>query len=226
MNRQDQLALLLGTSERMAAAAERDLRARVEHCPEWSVLDLVEHIAGVQWFWADIVERRVRTSDGIRRPGPVPDGVDVVSWFRTQTQRLHAALSAASDDDTVWTWWPEDQTVRFVLRRQVNEVVIHGFDAANATGADRSISDEAAVLGLEEFVEVISKDLRDGATSPQPIALAPSNSAWRGVLFPNAAWDPPIPLVAPVERLLLTLWNRAAPADARIAEAIAALDLS
>jgi len=38
-----------------AAAARGRLDARVEHCPGWSVADLVAHVVGVHWFWAEVV---------------------------------------------------------------------------------------------------------------------------------------------------------------------------
>ena len=67
MDRATKITHLLETSERLAIAAERDLLARVEHCPEWTVLDLVAHIAGVQSFWATIVEGRVQDRKDLQR---------------------------------------------------------------------------------------------------------------------------------------------------------------
>ena len=151
MDRAAKLAHLLQTSERLAIAAERDLGARVEHCPEWTVLDLVAHIAGVQWFWASIVEGKMQEPEDMQRPDGIPAHSDPIEWFRTQTIRLHDALSNAADADRVWTWWPEDQSVGFVLTRQLNESVVHCFDACNATGTATAIDPDVAVLGLQEF---------------------------------------------------------------------------
>ena len=36
----------------LAAAADGNLDARVEHCPDWSVADLVDHLTEVHAFWA------------------------------------------------------------------------------------------------------------------------------------------------------------------------------
>ena len=129
MNRSVKLAHLLQTSERLAVAAQRDLSAQVEHCPEWTVLDLVAHIAGVQWFWATIVEGKVQDREHLQRPGGIPANGDPIDWFRAQTMRLHNALSFRrhrSGLDVV-ARRPER---RFVLTRQVNEVVVHCFDAS------------------------------------------------------------------------------------------------
>ena len=210
----------------MACAAARNLDSPVEHCPDWTVRDLVVHIAGVQWFWADVVSRRVQDGAALVRPEPLADGMDPIAWFRAQTRRLHEELQRASDHERVWTWWPPDQSVAFVLRRQVNEVVIHGFDAANATGADTTIEEDAAVLGLEEFAEVMATELREGAAVDNPIELCPTDAPWRGRIFDKMAPGAAVQFSASAQDILLTLWGRAAAPDPQIAAALAAIDLT
>lgn len=226
MERDAQLQALAAVSARLATAASLNLEARVEHCPAWSVRDLVDHIAGVQWFWSDILDRRVTSFDDRRKPPSLPTDVDPVGWFREQTAHLLRALRSASDLDHIWTWWEPDQSAKFVLRRQVNEAVIHGFDACHAVGIDESISIELAELGLQEFAEVMSKDLREGSPTPQPISLVPSDSQWRGLLFADANDHEPLEFRATARELLLSLWGRYPLADARVAEALSAIDLS
>ena len=46
------------------AAAADGVDAEVEHCPGWTVADLVGHLTEVHWFWGTIVEERLK-----RRPG-------------------------------------------------------------------------------------------------------------------------------------------------------------
>ncbi len=225
MDRTAKLEHLLQMSERLAVAAQQDLSAQVEHCPEWTVLDLVAHIAGVQWFWATIVEDRVQDRESLQRPGPIPTDVDPIDWFRKQTQRLHSALSNAVDTDRVWTWWPEDQSVGFVVTRQVNEVVIHCFDACNATGADTTISPDLALLGLQEFVDVMSKDLVEEASTPTPLLLSAIDADWNGVLFPGGVGDP-VTVSDSAESLLLMMWGRSASPDPHVLLALSAIDLN
>ena len=222
--RDTKLQTLLSTSECLAVAAQKDLSAPVEHCPEWKVLDLVAHVAGVQWFWATIVEGRVQDREKLQRPEAIPPDVDPIHWFRTQTARLHSALSSADDTDRVWTWWPDDQSVGFVLTRQVNEVVIHCFDACNATGTDPTINPDVAVVGLQEFVDVMSHDLVEGVAIPPPLHLVATDRDWRATLFADSIGDP-LTLSASAELLLLTLWGRAAAVDPVIGSALSAINL-
>ena len=85
MDRAIKITHLRDTSERRAIAAERNLVARVKHCPEWTVLDLVAHIAGVQSFWATIIEAKVQERRHPQRPGGIPVDSDPIEWFRKQT---------------------------------------------------------------------------------------------------------------------------------------------
>ena len=49
----------------LAAAARDNLDARVEHCPDWSVADLVWHVSGVHWFWGTIAGELLTGLEGI-----------------------------------------------------------------------------------------------------------------------------------------------------------------
>jgi hypothetical protein len=44
-------------STAFAAVAEGNLAAPVQHCPGWTVADLVNHLTEVQWFWALVAGR-------------------------------------------------------------------------------------------------------------------------------------------------------------------------
>jgi len=46
-------------SARIAAAASAHLDEPIEHCPGWTMADLVQHLTEVQWFWATVVEQRL-----------------------------------------------------------------------------------------------------------------------------------------------------------------------
>ena len=224
MDRTTKLDALLLVSERLVSAGAVDLDARVEHCPDWAVRDLLIHIGMVQRFWTGVVSRRLTDPDDITRPTPPGDEIDVVGWCRQQTTELHSALSDVQESDRIWTWHEPDQTIGFVLTRQVNEAVVHCFDACNAVGVDSSIEPELAELGLMEFVDVFAKHLRDHA-EPVPVALAPTDSEWRGTLFSETDGQAPIVYADRASTLLLALWGRATPPDPRISAAIACIDL-
>jgi uncharacterized protein (TIGR03083 family) len=126
----------------------------------------------------------------------------------------------------VWTWWEPQQNVGFVRRRQLIEVAVHGWDARNAVGDPRPIERVVALVGLDEFVEVMVHDLRDDVPAPSPITLVASDSAWTATLFgqPDEVADDRR-MTASASDLLLTLWGRGCPPP-QIATALAALDLS
>jgi uncharacterized protein (TIGR03083 family) len=206
--------------------AARDLDAPVEHCPGWTVADLVVHIGDVQWFWAEAVIRRVQERSELDQVVRVSDRGEPLRWFRTQTGRLVEALASCTDDVALWTWWPSSQNAAFVKRRQFNEVVMHGWDARNAVGDPRPIDTASALIGLEEFVEVMSCDLVEGARPPS-VALRCTDDPWRGTLFDESPDDSArLHLEGTASDLLLTVWRRIECADVDVATALAPIDLS
>ena len=46
------------------------LTARVEHCPAWSVADLVWHLTEAHWFWGKIAAERPFPRNCSRRSAP------------------------------------------------------------------------------------------------------------------------------------------------------------
>ena len=232
-------------SEQLAVSASVNMDAPVEHCPGWTVRDLVVHIGEVQRFWVRIVSERLtaRPTDG---PRGLPEGAEPIEWFRAQTTALALVFAACADDVLMWTWWEPEQHAGWVKRRQLNEVAVHAWDAANAVGMARPIPTEVAIEGLQEFVDVFAGDLREGVTPP-PVALVATDCDWSAVLFrggsPGDVHDvPDVPDVpdapdAPVGEtvlpslelrgtasdLLLSVWSRLR-VDPAIAAALNAID--
>ena len=220
---------LRSESEALAVSASVNMDAQVEHCPAWTVRDLVVHIGEVQRFWVRIVSERLmaRPTDGVRG---LPEGAEPIEWFRLQTTALVSALATCANDVPLWTWWEPEQNAAWVKRRQLNEVVVHGWDAANAVGIARPIPTDVAVVGLQEFVDVFARELRDDA-EPPPVALAATDCDWNAVLFPDTSnyaltAGPSLELRASASDLLLSLWGRVRVADPAIADALGSIDLS
>lgn len=227
----DMIEQLQTVSEQLAVSAAVDLEASVEHCPGWTVRDLVVHIGSVQQFWVRIVGERltVRPKDGLRG---LPEGAEPIAWFRSQTAALATALATCADETPMWTWWEPEQNAAWVKRRQLNEVVIHAWDAANAVGIARPIPADVAVVGLQEFVDVFSHDLREDA-APPPVALVATDVDWKAVLFEidrvvdlveTGSTRPALELRGTASELLLSLWSRRQIADPAIVAALGAID--
>jgi hypothetical protein len=73
----------------------------------------------------------------------------------------------------VYTWAPQQQNVAFVTRHQVQEVVVHHWDAAHAAGEDFTVDPNVAADSIEEFLTFsISND--DDPIDPPGVALGGS----------------------------------------------------
>ena len=157
------------------AAAAADLGAPVEHCPGWSVADLLWHVTGVHWFWATIAEERLDSPpDDSRRPAR-PSDDELLATFEKGARRLVDVLRAADQDGECWTWAPGHQHVAFITRHQVQEAAVHHWDAVHATGGNLVLEPEVAADAVDEFLTVsVSTDV-DPATAaddrPMPLPL-------------------------------------------------------
>src|SRR3954449_9016030 len=91
----DAIAAITEHSAGLADAARGGLDAPVEHCPGWSVADLVWHVTGVHWFWATIAEGPLteRPSEESRPARPADDAL--VDGFTAQAARLVHVLRDA-----------------------------------------------------------------------------------------------------------------------------------
>lgn len=157
------LATISDHSRGLAEQARGNLGARVEHCPEWSVADLVSHVTGVHWFWRTIAEELLTTPpEESRRPPRAPDD-ELVDTFLAGAEALVETLRTADQSAACWTWFPPQQQVAFITRHQVQEVAVHHFDAAHAAGHDSAVDGEVAVDCVEEFLTTSLADAEDVA---------------------------------------------------------------
>lgn len=164
---------ILRHSAGLADAAESNLDAAVEHCPEWTVADLVWHLTDVHWFWGTIVEDRLEAppDESLRPPRPSDDRL--VEGCRDGARRLAEILQSADPTAHVWTWAPAQQNVAFVTRHQVQEAAVHHWDARHAAGEILAIEPAIAADAVDEYLTVsLSSDV-DPADPPRP-ALAGS----------------------------------------------------
>jgi uncharacterized protein (TIGR03083 family) len=152
-------------------------------------------------------------------------GSNPISWFRSQTERLTAAFEGAHDAENIWTWFAPQQHVGFARRRQLIEVAIHGWDARNAIGNASPIPTDVALVGLHEFADVMTQDLRADAPPPSPITLTCTDTDWTAALFEQFP-GPAAHLTGNASELLLTLWARNPVIDAHVKRSLAAIDLS
>lgn len=151
----------------LAEAARGNLAARVTHCPDWSVADLVWHVTEVHWFWGTIAEERLQElPDESRRPSRPSDN-ELLANFEVGARRLVRVLRDADQTAACWTWAPQ-KDVAFVTRHQVQEAAVHHWDAANARGRRVGIDPRVAVDAVEEFLTFSVSSPDDPSDPPRP----------------------------------------------------------
>lgn len=137
--------------DRLAAVAELGLDVEVPSCPGWSVADLVAHVGVVHRHKEQIVREGWRDE----QPAPVdPPEEGVLEWYRHGLDDLLAVLAAHDPAEPVATWYAEDQSVGFWIRRMACETVVHRIDAELAHGVVTPIPPDLASDALDEVLVV------------------------------------------------------------------------
>ena len=169
------LAAIERHSAGLAEASRGNFTARVKHCPDWSVGDLVWHVTGVQWFWARIAEglpqelpRHLLEEED--RPARPDSEDELLAAFEAGTRDLVEVLGRADQSAACWTWAPQ-KDVAFITRHQVQEAAVHHWDAARAARRRIDIDPDVAIDAVEEFLTVSVSSEADPADPPRP-ALA------------------------------------------------------
>src|SRR5687767_7261487 len=116
-------------NSRLLAAAARSAGAdtKVPTCSDWTVTDLVAHVAGVQSWVTRLIESKAQEFPGW--PKPAESGSDVVGQFEAGAAALQAVLEAVDPDEPVWNFEGSVGPVRWWLRRMAHEVAVHRVDA-------------------------------------------------------------------------------------------------
>ena len=134
----------------LAAAAARGLEATVPGCPDWSVADLVVHVAAVHSRTSDIVEQNLIASWPAQ--AQLPEGGDPLQWYRAAANRLSRILAGA-DPARPAKAFVDEQTVGFWIRRMAHETAVHRIDAEQAHGYESTFDPELAVDGIAEVFD-------------------------------------------------------------------------
>jgi uncharacterized protein (TIGR03083 family) len=207
----------------LADAAEHNLAAPIEHCPGWTVADLVLHVLEVHWFWATIVEHRLSDPPPDEAGPAHPSKEELVDRFRAGALHLVEVLRHADPAEPVWTWAPSQRNIAFVQRHQVQEAAVHRWDAEHAAGHSITLGVPVCVDSIEEFLTFSVASVADPADPPRPsldgtfvLRATDADAAWTvtdddqpgTVRFERGAQpDHPV-LVGTASDLLLWLYRR------------------
>jgi uncharacterized protein (TIGR03083 family) len=133
-----------------AVAAGTDLSATVPSCPEWTNDDLLRHVAVVYLHKVECLRRG-------ELPQPWPpqvDGEATLPLLERGYTELAAEFARRSPGSPTYTWYAEDQTVGFWIRRMAQETVVHRVDAELGAGvAPTAIPADLAADGVAEFLD-------------------------------------------------------------------------
>jgi uncharacterized protein (TIGR03083 family) len=196
----DHLALLRQEFAAFQDCLSGDLTAPVEHCGDWTLRDLAEHLGqGNLWAATAIVEGRGDYQS------PLAPG-DIGPWFAGTVRALTDAL-AADPAAEAWTFYPP-HTVGFWRRRRCLETLVHRWDAEHALGISSQLDPSLCGDGVAEIIEVLApRQIRRGRATPPSAAVrftaTDLDASW--VLGPG---DPIATLSGTAEELLLALWGR------------------
>jgi uncharacterized protein (TIGR03083 family) len=203
----DHLAHLRRELDRFETHLGGDLTAPVEHCGDWTLLELAEHLGrSNRWAAGAVTERR---PDYPTERAP-RDPAAVAAWFHEGSTILLAALNVDPSTEA-WTFYPP-RTVAFWRRRRCFEALIHRWDAEHALGLDAQglarLDPALAGDGVAEVFDTMAPfQIGRGRAAEPSLAVCfvatDIGSSW---LFGP---DEPVATVsATAADLLLLLWNR------------------
>jgi len=183
------------------AASSADLARPVPTCGDWTLGDLVWHLARVQYFWTHVMATRPSPPGNYEAPER-PSDARLVANLRNATVGLVGELATADPEDAAWSW-SEDHRVAFTLRRQTHEALVHCVDGLLSLGHDLpDISPRLAADGVDEVVQVMLE--RPIGTGPVEIHATDTGDRWQLDLPGGAAT-----IAGRAADLDLWLWGRA-----------------
>jgi uncharacterized protein (TIGR03083 family) len=207
----------------IAHAAEGNLDAPVEHCPEFDVARLLEHTGG----FCRIVAGRVAGDEewvpdtGTWQKAPAEEVAgDPIGWHERWGAELVVALRHSQPDEPLTTWIGH-RTRYFWYRRAAQELTIHRWDVENARGTTPAIDAAIALDGIDEFLGEFgtraANRLNGGGETYQFVVENTGQSftvtAHPDRLVPQSPHEPAVVAVASADLLLRFLWGRASPDD-------------
>jgi uncharacterized protein (TIGR03083 family) len=148
----DYLTALEADYRRLIEVTSGDQGSKVPTCPEWTVADLVNHVAHVYLHKVECMRHNVWPNPW----PPEPTGETPTQMLQRGYAELSAEFAARGAGSAAVTWFDLDQTVGFWRRRMAQETVIHRVDAELAVGApSEPIPAALALDGIDELLKII-----------------------------------------------------------------------
>jgi uncharacterized protein (TIGR03086 family) len=152
-------ALLLGI-------AEDDLVSPTP-CDEWTVGDLLDHLMDITRAFTQAAQK-LTDAPGTSTPAPFPSAANLPPHWRSRLPVMLEELATAWKDPAAWTGSARagGATMPAVAAgtAAVNEVTMHGWDLARATGQDYAADPRI----LEALIEFLSQNQEEEAPPAEP----------------------------------------------------------
>jgi uncharacterized protein (TIGR03086 family) len=135
----------------LVAAVPDEVLDHPTPCPEYTVGDLLDHLDGLALAFTEAAEKSYDPESG---PPPPGDAAHLADGWRTRIPVQLGALAEAWLDPAAWTGMTRiagmDMPAEGVGVVALEEVVVHGWDLARATGQPFTAGDEHAdaVIGF------------------------------------------------------------------------------
>ncbi len=229
----DRIAIIDAESQRFSdVLSSAEPTTHCPTCPDWTAADLLWHLIEVHYFWAGVLEKRVRSEADLAsveaaKPERPTTIAGLVKLRADATAALLRELTGREDAEPCWSWWPPDQTVGFTRRMQTYEATMHRVDAELTAGVPvGAITDDVASGAVDHAVDVMWGWMPEGATyrADGVVELVATDTgaqwlvevgAWTapsGKSAPRAAraqvGDPSTVVTGPVQDLALWAWTR------------------
>ena len=158
-------------------------------CPKWSTADLLRHIGGLTLEF---------TAAAQKVPTPARAGDGLTDGWRQRIQEDLVGLAAAWEDGTAYEGethaGPVTMPGRETAQVALNEVTVHGWDLAHATGQDYAADPGAIAECTRFFAEFDAPANDNGGLFGPPVATrddSPPIDRLVGLAGRNPGWTNP-----------------------------------
>jgi len=143
-------------------------------CPDWNVRQLLQHVTNGNVIFATI-------ATGERAPGPITPEERAVDWlgpdpaagFRATGKVMHDAfMTPGFVDGRHETPVMGEQSGTTIVRMRMNELLIHGWDLARATGQPADLPEDLAEGALRLWQTRLADRPRQGMPFDEPTPIA------------------------------------------------------
>lgn len=148
-------------------------------CPDWNVRQLLQHVTNGNTIFAKL-------ATGERPPGPItPEeraadllGANPAEGFRASGKVMHNAfLTPGFLERRVETPMMGEQPGTALVRMRINELLIHGWDLARATGQPAGLPEDLAEGALTQWQTRLGDRPREGMPFGNPVAVSDDSPA-------------------------------------------------